>query len=457
MASLCKHTNGSRYIKFSSGETPSIAGKSDRPKITLGKVTQKQAETMQRHIEHLCRAKKTGTAIPNTTAEWLESLGEMMWQRLERVGLVSPREAQHRVTLNEWIDQYTASRKDVSASTLRIWGNATRNLNAYFPSPTALDEITTQAAEAFSIWLRTDEGLADNTARKRCSIAKQFFSAAKRARLIQENPFDGITCNVRENPSKFYFVSHAEAMAVLDACPDAQWRLIFSLWRWGGLRQQEVLAVRWEDVLWDTSRLVVHATKTAHHANGGVRILPLFPELETAFQEVFDQAEPGGSPYAITRYREGQNLGALFRKIVISAGITPWPKLCQNLRSTRETELFKLTNGNIKAVCEWIGNSPDVAMRHYAQVTEEDFKDVLAKSQEAFFLAAQKRGQNWEHKGDKIGDRAKPQGEASEGEPMVSIDPLPFVYAAKRIANKKGASHCDSHPVHRVGLEPTTR
>ena len=46
------------------------------------------------------------------------------------------------------------------------------------------------------------------------------------------------------------------------------------------------------------------------------------------------------------------------------------------LRSSRETELFKLTSGNIKAVCEWIGNSPEVAMMHYAQITEANMKEA---------------------------------------------------------------------------------
>ncbi len=63
-------------------------------------------------------------------------------------------------------------------------------------------------------------------------------------------------------------------------------------------------------------------------------------------------------------------------KIIARAGLEPWPKTFQNLRSTRETELFKLTNGNVKAVCTWIGNSPEVAMQHYAQVTEADMKEA---------------------------------------------------------------------------------
>ena len=34
--------------------------------------------------------------------------------------------------------------------------------------------------------------------------------------------------------------------------------------------------------------------------------------------------------------------------------------------------------GNVKAVCKWIGNSPIVAMNHYAQVTEADMKEAAA-------------------------------------------------------------------------------
>ena len=63
-------------------------------------------------------------------------------------------------------------------------------------------------------------------------------------------------------------------------------------------------------------------------------------------------------------------------KIIKRAGFEPWPKVFQNMRSTRETELFKLTHGNIKAVCSWIGNSPKVAMEHYAQVTEADLQEA---------------------------------------------------------------------------------
>ena len=46
------------------------------------------------------------------------------------------------------------------------------------------------------------------------------------------------------------------------------------------------------------------------------------------------------------------------------------------LAGVLKTELFKLTGGNVKAVCSWIGNSPEVAMQHYAQVTEADMEQA---------------------------------------------------------------------------------
>ena len=49
----------------------------------------------------------------------------------------------------------------------------------------------------------------------------------------------------------------------------------------------------------------------------------------------------------------------------------PWPKLFQNLRSARETELTE--RFPLHVVTAWIGNSELVARRHYLQVTDEHF------------------------------------------------------------------------------------
>ena len=103
--------------------------------------------------------------------------------------------------------------------------------------------------------------------------------------------------------------------------------------------------------------------------------MPLFPELLPHLELCFDQAEPG-EEFVITRYRRpNNNLRTLMMKIIRRAGLKPWPKLFQNLRSTRETELAD--DFPIQVVCDWIGNTEAVAAKHYLQVTEDHFTKAL--------------------------------------------------------------------------------
>ena len=72
-------------------------------------------------------------------------------------------------------------------------------------------------------------------------------------------------------------------------------------------------------------------------------------------------------------------------KIIQRAGLTPWPKLWHNLRSTRQTELAEKYPEHV--VCAWLGNSQAVARRHYLQVTDEHFAKAITEK------AAQKAAQ----------------------------------------------------------------
>ena len=66
------------------------------------------------------------------------------------------------------------------------------------------------------------------------------------------------------------------------------------------------------------------------------------------------------------------NLRTRLQWIIKRAGLKPWPKLWQNLRSTRETELADQFPAHVAAA--WIGNSVAVAVKHYLQVTDEHFE-----------------------------------------------------------------------------------
>ena len=86
-------------------------------------------------------------------------------------------------------------------------------------------------------------------------------------------------------------------------------------------------------------------------------------------------AEPG-TVHVMTRYRDtNTNLRSTFQKIIGRAGHQPWPRLFQNLRATRETEL--MAKYPAKDVAAWLGNSVPVAMLHYAMATAESFERAI--------------------------------------------------------------------------------
>ena len=129
--------------------------------------------------------------------------------------------------------------------------------------------------------------LAENTTRRLCSRARQFFRAALRQRLIAENPFgDMKKLAVGASPDhRIKEVDRAKSERVLRACPDAEWRVIFALVRFGGLRcPSELVPLRWSDVDWAAGKMTVTCVKTEHHEGHETRVIPLFLDVIRRFK-----------------------------------------------------------------------------------------------------------------------------------------------------------------------------
>ena len=72
--------------------------------------------------------------------------------------------------------------------------------------------------------------------RQSCGVAKQWFKASVRSKTLPDNPFADQVAAVKANTKRFYFISGEQAEAILDACPDTEWRLFVRL---GPLRGSE--------------------------------------------------------------------------------------------------------------------------------------------------------------------------------------------------------------------------
>jgi len=404
MASICDDPGGRRRILF-------IGPDGQRKPLRLGKVSHAYAQIVAAHIQHLVSSKLSGEPLNPDTARWVASRPDAFAKKLAKVGLIADRESKAAETLGGHLDAYLARRTDAKPGTHLNWGHTRRTLIEYFGADRLLASITPAEASDWERWLKTgearenryaetqaDAGLAINTVRKRCSNAKQFFEDAVQRELLARNPFAKLKGTVGSNRTRDYFVTRDVAALVLDACPDAQWRLLFALSRYGGLRcPSEHLALTLADVDLPAGRMLVRSEKTEHHEGKGTRLVPIFPELRPYLEAVWDEAEPG-TGHLITRYREKNvNLRTQLLRILGKAGVEPWPKLFQNLRASRATELAAEHPAHVAAA--WLGHSTTIANKHYWQVTDDDFERATKAAQKAAQQPQEEGGEVRKRKG----------------------------------------------------------
>ena len=388
MASITKDNGGKRRIQF-------VASDGKRKTIRLGKMSQRNAEQVKFRIERLLEAKLTGHAIDSDTARWVANLDPRMADKLTRAGLISKVVRVSSAKLGPFLREYLESRADLKPATKVVQGQVIRDLTDFFGETCELGSITPGDGDDFKQWLIRRE-LAATTIHKRIQVARSMFGAMIRRKLISENPFEGVKAPAAQTKDRQRFVKRTEIDQVLKACPDHHWRMIVVLARYGGLRTpSETLSLRWQDIDWESERIIVPSPKT-EHAGKASRTIPLFAELRPYLIESFELAREKSEYVVDSKYRKAANgkagwknanLRTTFEKIVKRAGLEPWPRLFHNLRASRETELVE--QFPVQVVTDWLGNSPNVAMRHYLMTTEEHFAAAVKGEPKAAQNAAQ--------------------------------------------------------------------
>jgi hypothetical protein len=194
---------------------------------------------------------------------------------------------------------------------------------------------------------------------------------------------------------------------------------------------------------WERGRFLVHSPKTEHLEAGGDRWVPIFPELRLYLADAFDAAEPG-AVYVIARCRDAaKNLRTQMQRIIRRAGVTPWPKPFQNFRASRETE--PAAKYPLHVVCAWIGNTADVAAKHYLPVTHADYERATVAASEggakSGAVAVQEAVQSVHD-----GDRQQPP------KTIKALENKGFEQVLSTVVN-----YLQSCPMPPEGLEPSTR
>jgi hypothetical protein len=139
----------------------------------------------------------------------------------------------------------------------------------------------------------------------------------------------------------------------------------------------EAQGLKWEHISFEQRRIfVVNSSKTEHHKNRKLRVVPLFPDVERELLKLHCEATPG-EEYVFPDLRGDSNLRTTLEKIVLRAGVKPWPKLWQNLRASAATDLAKTVPSHIAAsIC---GHTEQIAQEHYWKVGDDDLDQTISK------------------------------------------------------------------------------
>ena len=340
-----------------------VSGKAQQ--ISLPDTKKRAAESVQRHLDELLACKRIGERPQELTRQWVDSLADEFRQRLESFGLVTVRTQTDRPMVKLYDD--FLKRRRIKASTLAAYSGTQHKLQIFF-GDRAAESLTPADADDFNDFLRDTWKLSDSSISKANRHASAFFSWLVRREIVRRNVFQLLPKTSGSAVAKKPFVPACDIDAILAQTNDPDLRLLIALARWAGVRvPSEPVALRWADIHWKQKMITITASKT-----NSQRTIPLFPELREHLDAAWEAAEPGAE-WVLPRVHYGNDsFWRPFRRLIIAAGLTPWPKLWSSLRSTRETELA--ATYPIHVVCAWIGNSPHVALRHYLRPTDVDFE-----------------------------------------------------------------------------------
>ena len=354
-----------------------------RKKLCLGsKYTVKQAGIIQGHVEEIAQAIETGGNFGKSTAGFIASMTDDLKKRFIACGLLEDKTAGTLAGLWDMLDEH-AAKMGFKEHTTNNYQTARKWFFGYFSEEQEAETVTEKDAEEFRAWLEQQDNKYGDPL-KSTSIAgivktvKTVFNLARRARLIDRSPFEFIKRGGFANPARQYEVSANVMPDILDACPSQGWRVLFALWRFGGLRKTEPLLLKWEDIFWDKGMFRIHSPKTARYAGHEERFCPLFPEIRQELTDLWELTETGAEYVLPDDIRERSD-NALYNaviRIVRRAGFTPWEKLINNLRATRDSEL-KRAGYSSDLRTDWLGHSETVSKKHYQigemLVTKEDY------------------------------------------------------------------------------------
>lgn len=344
-----------------------------RRKMRLTGLNKKDVQRFASRFGELLSAVKGGLVPDPLLISWVGQLDLKFQRALDEYGIVKLRPPSNWSLLRAR-EAYLELKKGKKPATLRNIITASDRLFKILGPESLIASLTKGQCDHAVATLHAASSPASVS--QSIKKTKAILNHAVNLEVIGSNPMGHIKPGSDAgDPDRMFFVTEEMAEKVLEACPNQDWKLIFGLTRYAGLRAPSELAVlSWKDVHWDKHYICVRSSKTEHHVGKKSRLVPIFPKLKPLLLAAFEVADDkNGLVVSLFRKKPGFSPRTRMNQIIESAGIKPWPKTFTNCRATCDTELRQRGVPDYK-VDAWLGHSLTVAKKHYLQIVPSDYE-----------------------------------------------------------------------------------
>lgn len=330
--------------------------------VWVGPLTVRQQREYERHVQCVADSFKVGASPEPESAKWFESVPDRIRDKFVAWGMLPARHRRSLKPEQRTVDGWTRLFIDEFKGVWRTKNNYEQARSWLTKSVDGKRDIATVTQGDMKRWQASMSALALTTRNKHIKRVKTMFAGAVEDGIISSSPASILKeekTKKRVDRSRQEFVDSDRTKLVMSKLPGITWKLIFALMRFQGLRRHEVFAIEWSNVDLKSNELTIPAeTKT------GWRSMPIFPEVLDLLNSI-PKASRTGKVIDWTRSQE--SVTELLKRHVTAILGECWPKVCQQLRSTRRTELDAEFEPFV--VNEWLGHDSRTAEQHYQQVT----------------------------------------------------------------------------------------
>ena len=373
----------------------SVAFNYQRKKLTLGKITQVEAEHFAANINLLISYRKHQDGIPPTLQSWVTSLAASHRDQLAGIGLVKQYDL--GITVDELVAKFLEhyeNRPDIKANTKRAMRQSlTHRIPKFLKAhrvrdlePMRPDEMPNATAtfspDTESVFQKVNSWQREHYALSSWSRAngrmREVGNWAVARGICKFNPFVIMPTPEQVNETRNEYVPREWVLDVMANCLDADTRLLLALGRFAGLRTpSECRRMKPDHVDWDGLKLTV----IGKGRNRPVRVMPLFDNVARELERHRDAV--GWSRLVFSdRFMTSTDANnyQLIREAAARAGFdVPWGRLRQNLRASCENDLLE-AGFSEREVVAWLGHTVKTSRKSYQKQTTTHLRNAVDKA-----------------------------------------------------------------------------